>query len=302
MNKTSALTIALSAALAMTSTSAALAWPGKKAKPAPAPVAAPAPAPEPAPPPPPPAQITMASRFVDYAAAFSTYMDRAGGIRADYIDGPGVANALRIGEASEPGQLQQGMIAYAALVALKDQSFVDQVRVYAANPQSRELITARLISDPNYVGAIPHVDSAAGLVVANLAAQGLRVNAAGVAVKQSAYDVQHQSWSKSPVANREARLQEAKTLSATPLVITEADRSRVVSIPMSATGQTAPIAGPYTPSVARALTLAALAVLGKAGDDNADQVAPVLLNTQDAFCLNMSKLNLYQCLATARHW
>jgi hypothetical protein len=248
-----------------------------------------------------PSQVVLATSVVDSAAAFAGYMDRAASIKPNYVSGEGVASALRIGEAYETKQLQQGMVAYAAMVALRDPAFVNQLRVYAAEERMREAIAAQLISDPNYVAAIPGVDSAAGLVVGALNAQGARVRAAGAAVKQSAYDIQHQKWSLATVANREARLQQAKMVSTTPLVVSEADRSRVVSIPTGVNGvQAGPIQGPYTPAVAKGLALAALAVLGKAGEENSAQLSFLLVNKQDDFCFNMSKLNLYQCLSVAK--
>jgi hypothetical protein len=249
----------------------------------------------------PQSQVILATSVVDSAAAYAAYMERAGAIKPDYVNGQGVAAALKIGQGFEAKQLQQGMISYAAMVALRDPAFVNQLRVYAADDRMREAIAANLIADPNYVAAIPGVDSAAGLVVGALHAQGSRVNAAGKAVKQSAYDIQHQKWSLATVANREARLVQAKADSATPMVVSEADRSRVISIPTGQAGfQGASIPGPYTPSVAKGLALAALAVLGKAGEENGPQLSFLLINKQDGFCFNMSKLNLYQCLSVAK--
>jgi len=246
-------------------------------------------------------QVVLATSVVESAAAYAAYMERAGAIRPDYVNGQGVAQALKIGQGYEAKQLQQGMVGYAAMVALRDPAFVNQLRVYAADPRMREAIAANLLADPNYVAAIPGVDSAAGLVVGALNAQGQRVNAAGKAVKQSAYDIQHQKWSLATVANREARLIQAKTDSTTPMVVTDADRSRVISIPTGQAGfQGASIPGPYTPSVAKGLALAALAVLGKAGEESVGQLSFLLVNKQDGFCFNMSKLNLYQCLSVAK--
>jgi len=48
------------------------------------------------------------------------------------------------------------------------------------------------------------------------------------------------------------------------------------------------------------MAIAALAVLGMASDDHLAYVMPLLVNDNDGFCFNMSKLNLYQCLSVAR--
>jgi hypothetical protein len=48
--------------------------------------------------------------------------------------------------------------------------------------------------------------------------------------------------------------------------------------------------------------VAALAALGEGGDANDAQVESLLNESSGGFCLNMSKLNLYQCLAVAKPW
>jgi hypothetical protein len=59
-------------------------------------------------------------------------------------------------------------------------------------------------------------------------------------------------------------------------------------------------APPYTPVVVRSLAVAALAALGYADDASLGQVMPILAEPNAANCLNMSKLNLYQCLAVSK--
>jgi hypothetical protein len=54
-----------------------------------------------------------------------------------------------------------------------------------------------------------------------------------------------------------------------------------------------------TPVVTRGLALAALAVLGAAGEDQTEQLTPLLSEATSAQCLKMAKLNLYQCLSVA---
>jgi hypothetical protein len=50
----------------------------------------------------------------------------------------------------------------------------------------------------------------------------------------------------------------------------------------------------------RSVAVAALAALGYGGDDSLGQVMPLTAEPNSASCLNMSKLNLYQCLAVAK--
>ncbi|MFX6652910.1 hypothetical protein ABTG83_20570, partial [Acinetobacter baumannii] len=68
--------------------------------------------------------------------------------------------------------------------------------------------------------------SAAGLVIAAIGTDGTKFYEAGKTVKQAAYDVQKQPWSKAEVPARDARLQQAKMLGSTPVVgdVTETSR------------------------------------------------------------------------------
>jgi hypothetical protein len=67
---------------------------------------------------------------------------------------------------------------------------------------------------------------------------------------------------------------------------------------MSVAGQS--VSPPFTPLVIRSLAVAALAALGYADDNGLAQVMPILADPSAATCFNMSKLNLYQCLAVAK--
>ncbi|MBW8735452.1 MAG: hypothetical protein JF571_14345 [Asticcacaulis sp.] len=50
----------------------------------------------------------------------------------------------------------------------------------------------------------------------------------------------------------------------------------------------------------RSLAIAAVAILGEGGDNNAPNLVALLDEGDGVKCLNMSKLNLYQCLAVAK--
>jgi hypothetical protein len=269
----------------------------KKAKPAPVVVQPPAPVYQPVGP------ITLARPIVDAASAFAAYMQTASAISNKFPDGASVSNALRVGVHSEKATLQQGMVAYGAVIALQDPTFVNAVKVYAANPYSRGQIANNIMADPTYVVSIAGHESAAGLIISNLYAQGARLKAQGELVKQESLDIQlKEKWSKTPVPNAAGRLQEVKTLSSTMDVIPEV-RERLVNAtsgaaPLGLTS-TGPMQPPYTPAVIRSMAIAALAVLGKAGDD-APYITRLLVDNQDGFCFNMSKLNLYQCISVAR--
>jgi hypothetical protein len=61
-----------------------------------------------------------------------------------------------------------------------------------------------------------------------------------------------------------------------------------------------PMAPPFTPVVSRGLALAALAALGEGGEANDANLQRLLDENSAAFCLNLAKLNLYQCLSVAK--
>jgi hypothetical protein len=145
--------------------------------------------------------------------------------------------------------------------------------------------------------------SAAGLVIAALGDDGRKLLNEGRTVHQAAYDVQHQAWSKADVPGRDSRLALAKELSSQTGLgeVAETQRLQTAVAGPGQMGLTAQSADPpYTSEVIHSLAVAALAALGYADDRSLGQVMPILAEPNGAVCLNMAKLNLYQCLAVAR--
>ncbi len=258
-----------------------------------------------------PPPVTLSGRVIEEASDYHVYMQRAGRITPSFTNGPQIEASLSTGEGYEAQELSRGVIAYGALVALQDPEFVASVRTFAVDPEGRHSLAARLVSDPGYVAALPGAPSAAGLVIATLNADSARVRGAGEMVKQFAYDVQHQAWSKRDITDPVGRLAHAKQVSNAPMTPVPEDvnqlrgavggpDSKVVSRDLLVSGQAS--GPPYTPVVTRALAVAALAALGEGGDENDAQVESLLNESSGGFCLNMSKLNLYQCLAVAKPW
>lgn len=265
-------------------------------------------APPPPPPPPPPPAINLSAQLFEEASAWRGYMSRASAITpTGMTSGPAVADSLKAGAAYEPKQLLRGSIAYAAVIALQDQEFVAGVRVHAVDPAGRQRLAAQILANPYTVTNFPGAERAAGLIVSALGGEGTKVLLSGRAVKQSAYEVQRQKWSKEFVPDREGRLANVRTLSATPIRgdIDEVSRMQLASLnggsatgPEGIVGQT--VSQPWSPVVVRGLALAALAALGEAGDDKVVSLGPLFHDEPSMFCLNMSKLMLYQCLAAAK--
>ncbi|HEX8569095.1 MAG TPA: hypothetical protein VF699_04120 [Caulobacteraceae bacterium] len=270
-----------------------------------APVEAP---PAPVVPPPPPVAVTP--RVVELAGAFEAYMERTAAVTPAFTQGADVERSLTLAAAYEPRQLASGAVAYAAVAALQDAAFVESVRQYARNPAQRAEVAANIVRDPAYVVGVPNSAGAAGLAYSALNNHGMRVRIAGEQVKQAAYSVQKQAWSKVAIPNREQRLANVKALAsslapAEPPVI---ERLRAVALgqqPSSLTGSSQQ--PPYTPVVVRGMAIAALSALGYAEDPVWAASIQNLLNepTNSAgasYCLNLSKMNLNQCLAVSKPW
>jgi len=262
----------------------------------------------PAPPAPP---IDLSTPALQAATVFRAYERKAAEISPKFTSGAGVEDSLAIGSAYEPQELSRGVIAYAALVALQDPTFVHAFRVYAPYPDQAKALAARIVADPRYAAAFPGAASAAGLIVATLASEVGKLQTTGAAVKQSAYSVQHSAWSKSRVINPLERLSKTKSLSAALMTPAPEDMQDLklaeggaadprAAQAMSVHGQA--VDGPYAPVVQRGLAVAALASMGVAGDRDDASVETLLNAPEDGACLNMSKLNLYQCLAVAGPW
>ncbi len=319
----------------------------------------------PPPPPPPPAPagppVALASEISDAAAVYQDYIEKVSVMKGQYADGAAIQAQLASAESFEPNQLAHGAVAYAAIVAMQEPAFRSILRTYAANDATRADIKAHLTADPAYAAVIPGADAAARRVILALSSDGQSVYKAGAGVKQAAYDIQHEKWSKEFVADRDGRLALAKANSITLASVQSDDSAKLLAAALSgdglvtsaATGQstgqtlvqtglpvqavqqtpvvggnpalipdagTAPVPAaasassasasvfdrpdlfnqPYTQAVSRALTIAALALLGEGGETNLPTLTSLLDDGDGQRCLSMSKLNLYQCLAVAK--
>lgn len=256
---------------------------------------------EPPPPPPPPPAMALSPVVSEAAAAYLAYVRDAATIRSEFPDGQSIQDSLRRGASYESKSLARGTVAYAAIIALQEPTFVNKLREYAADPVMRQRLISQLYSDPGYATQLPGAPEAAGLVVATLQADGEAVYRVGTSVKQAAYDVQRQRWSREFIQNREGRLSQTKVLSATPVAASSEESARLMTAALSGTGletRRGTPRAPYTHTVSRGLAIAALTALGAAGEDS--QVSALLDEGQGAYCLNMAKLNLYQCLAVSK--
>jgi hypothetical protein len=218
------------------------------------------------------------------ASAFEGFMRRARAIDPGFSGPADVSQALQTAAAHDPKELEAGMLAYAALAALQEPRFVAAVRGDRAD------LAGRLAADPGAALTLPGGASAAARASGALYAQGAGLDADGQRVKRAAYSVQHQAWSKAPVADPAGRLNRVKRLSAAGYQPGRDEPARL----RAALGEGAPRTGTPSPVVVHGVALAALSVLGEESRGR-----PLMSEPRTASCLRLAKLNLYQCLASA---
>lgn len=270
--------------------------------------ATPEPEPEPAPPPPPPPAVSLNEGVAQAASIYVAFMRDVGTIKAGFEDAESIQAAIRKGASYEPAQLSRGMIAYGSILALQSPEFVQGVRTYAVDPTIRQEMVARIIADPATAATLPGADAAAGLIIEAIGRDSAAMLAIADAVEEDAYAIQARSdprrrWAVVNIADRDSRLQNAKALSAVQMLPSAEESARLFAAANSGSGLevTPARAGPpYTPAVVRSLALAALAALGAGGEEARANTEALTVEQNSEFCLNMSKLMLFQCLAASR--
>ena len=247
------------------------------------------------------ASVAVSRTVVEAAGAFQGYMHRAGALSAHFDGGGAVAKALSVAAGYQPAQLEQGAIAYGALAALQDAAFVEAVREAAPGEAARDALAARLVAEPAAVLQIPGADETAARVATEIGRRSGALQIDGEAVRKAAYAVQKEAWSKGAVEHAPERLVAVKALAAAPAALTAADQEELMGgLAALRAWSAAPGAqGRATPAVARALAVAALAALGRGGEEHDADVRALLADARGLDCLKLAKLNLYQCLAVA---
>ena len=267
----------------------------------------PEPTPPPPPPPPPPA-VSLNEGVAQAASIYVAFMRDAQTIQAGFTSAEAIQAAIRKGAAYEPAQLSRGMIAYGSILALQSPEFVQGVRTFAIDPAIRQQIIARIVADPAYAATLPGADAAAGLIVDTIGRDSAAMLVIADAVEGDAYTIQERNdprrrWATVHIADRVTRLEGAKALSAVQMLPSAEESARLFAAANSGSGLAlAPARSgpPYTPAVVRSLALAALAALGAGGEDARANTEALTVEQNSEFCLNMSKLMLFQCLAASR--
>ncbi len=237
---------------------------------------------------------SLGRRITDSASAYESFVRRAGAIDPAFHDAAGVRAALQTGSDYQPRQFQEGIVAFAALLALRDEAFVDGVRA-----QDDPNLAERLTADPRSVLAIPGADRAGADVTAVLRAQGAALEARGAAITQAAYDVQAHPWSRQPVADSAQALAAEKAAAVSARSASEDSEKLLLHTVLTSPQGGASSDGQVSPQVLRGLALAALAIRGRTGDREEARFQGLMHDEISAACLNMVKMNLDQCLAAA---
>ena len=268
------------------------------------------PEPEAPPPPPvvtPPPPVALNEGVAQAASVYVAFVREVGTIRAGFTDAESIQAAIRKGAAYEPGQLSRGMIAYGSILALQSPEYVAGVRQFASTPALRQEMIGRIVADPAYAATLPGAEAAAGLITSTMGKDIAALTAIAEAVEGDAYTIQERRdprrrWAVQPIADRNGRLEGAKSLSVSQLPSAE-ESARLFTAANSGSGLNLPPAqrgAPFTPAVVNSLAIAALAALGAAGDEARTNTDALSSESNNEFCLNMSKLMLFQCLAASR--
>ncbi|WP_312147729.1 hypothetical protein [Brevundimonas sp.] len=268
--------------------------------------------PEPEAPPPPPVvtplpAVSLNESVAQAASVYVGFVREVSTIQGGFPDAESIQAAIRKGAAYEPGQLSRGMIAYGSILALQSPEYVAGVRQFASTPALRQQMIASIVADPAYAATLPGAQAAAGLITSTMGKDIATLTAIAEAVEGDAYTIQERRdprrrWAVQPVADRVGRLEGAKTLSVSRLPSAE-ESARLFAAANSGSGLNltpAQRGAPFTPAVVNSLAIAALAALGAAGDDARTNTDALSSESNNEFCLNMSKLMLFQCLAASR--
>lgn len=225
------------------------------------------------------------------ARAFESFTRKAQAIDPQFSGPSAVARALEVGAGYEPQQLEAGVIAFAALAALQEPRFVAGVRAAAKGKTGRRDLIQRISARPEAALELAGGKLAAGRANAALLRQVGPMIETGRAVKKASYTIQRQAWAKGDTADPAGRLSRVKQISRAGYRPGEGDGARL----QRALADGGRKGSGASPAVARGLAAAAMVALGEPGRANALMKEP-----KSGMCIRVAKLNLYQCLASAK--
>ena len=253
--------------------------------------------------------VSLNQGVAEAASIYVAFLREARTIQpGGFPDAESIQTALRKGSAYDAEQLSRGLIAYGAIIALQSPEFVAGVQQFSVDPVQRQQMVAQIVADPAYAATLPGADAAAGLIASTIGKDAIAMRAIAEAIEQDAYTIQgrsdpRRSWAITPIPHREVRLESAKTLSEVAMLPSAEEANLLFTAANSGTGlgiEPSRKGPPYTPAVVRSLAIAALGALGAGGDEARVNTEALTREPNSEFCLNMSKLMLFQCLAASR--
>ncbi|MDY6923829.1 MAG: hypothetical protein SWI22_07725 [Pseudomonadota bacterium] len=256
-----------------------------------------------------PPPISLNQSVIQAAAVYMAFSRDMAAIEGGFTSPEQIQASLRQGASYDPDQISRGLVAYASILALQSPEFVAGVRSMADNRAAREKLVADIVADPGLASRLPGAEAAAGLVMATLGADISALGRAADSIENDAYAIQarydpRRVWGVAEVNDRAGRLQAAKARSTEVVQPSASEMSRLSAAAHSGGGALpvsgAPRKAPYPPAVVNALALAALASLGYAGENARANTDALQFDQVSQGCLEMSKLNLFQCLAASR--
>ena len=228
-----------------------------------------------------PARGVFDAGLASVASAFEAYTRRASAIDAAFSGPAEIRSGLIAGAGYEPRQLENGMIAYAAMAAMQEPAFVAGVK--ARGPA----LARQFAANPDAALSLPGAPAAAARANAALARRGEALAEAGARVKKASYSVQHQAWSRARLSNGPQRLAAVKA--AASYRAEGGDRAQL-AVAVAEGGRR----GGASPVISRGVAVAALTVLGQDG-----AARSLMSEPRSSDCLRRAKLNYHQCLAAA---
>ena len=256
-----------------------------------------------------PPPIALNESVAQSAAVYLAFTHDIATIRGGFASAEDIQAALRRGSSYEPAQLSRGLVAYASILALQSPEFVAGIRQYGADPTVRQKLVNDIVANPDYASTLPGADAAAGLIFATMSADIEALSNAATSIETDAYTIQNRSdprraWATAHITDRVGRLESSKSLSGQALLPSAEESARLFAAGNTGTGlgftSDRRREGPYPPAIQKALSLAALAALGAAGENARANTDALQEDPASQMCLSMSKLNLYQCLAASR--
>lgn len=251
--------------------------------------------------------VALNRSVADSAAVYIAFARDMATIEGGFESAAAIQAALARASSYDPEQLSRGLIAYASILALQSPEFVQGVRQFNVPETTRQRIVAEIVADPKRASRLPGADAAAGLIIESLRTDVEALSRAANSIENDAYNIQNpwdprRGWAVAQIANRQGRLDAAHG-SGESMLPSAAMTARLFAAAHEGTGlavREGRRAPPYPPVVENALSLAALAALGAAGENARPNTDALQFDWTSRTCMQMAKLNLLQCLAASR--